>query len=257
VHWLKVRRTEVADEAIHRSDVESDTAVPDVYLALEQSRAPRFVSDDVTERSNWRRSLPINLVGAIATFVVLMVFIISKFTHGAWLVVVTIPILVLMFLAIHRHYLTVARELSMDSLEDALEPIKHTVIVPISGIHRGVIRALQYARSISSDTVTAVYVDFDEEATTKLKERWEKLNLGVRLVVLPSPYRELTRPLLRYINRVDRLRDDDVITVVLPEFVPRKWWQHLLHNQSSLLLKGALLFKEGVIVTNVPYHLKN
>jgi hypothetical protein len=105
--------------------------------------------------------------------------------------------------------------------------------------------------------VTAVYVDFDEEATTKLKERWEKLNLDVRLVVLPSPYRELTRPLLRYINRVDRLRDDDVITVVLPEFVPRKWWQHLLHNQSSLLLKGALLFKEGVIVTNVPYHLKN
>jgi hypothetical protein len=162
-----------------------------------------------------------------------------------------------MFFAIHRHYLAVARELSMDSLEDALEPIKHTVIVPISGIHRGVIRALQYAKSISSDNVTAVYVDFDEEATTKLKERWEKLNLGVRLVVLPSPYRELTRPLLRYINRVDRLRDDDVITVVLPEFVPRKWWQHLLHNQSSLLLKGALLFKEGVIVTNVPYHLRS
>ena len=257
VHWLKVRRIEVADDAIHRSDVESDIVVPDMYLALEQSKAPRFVSDEVTERTNWRRSLPINLVGAIATFVVLMVFIISKFTHGAWLVVVTIPILVLMFFAIHRHYLAVARELSMDSLEDALEPIKHTVIVPISGIHRGVIRALQYAKSISSDKVTAVYVDFDEEATTKLKERWEKLNLGVRLVVLPSPYRELTRPLLRYINRADRLRDDDVITVVLPEFVPRKWWQHLLHNQSSLLLKGALLFKEGVIVTNVPYHLRS
>ena len=257
VHWLKVRRTEVADDAIHRSDVESDIAVPDMYLALERSKAPRFVSDEVTERTNWRRSLPINLVGAIATFVVLMVFIISKFTHGAWLVVVTIPILVLMFFAIHRHYLAVARELSMDSLGDALEPIKHTVIVPISGIHRGVIRALQYAKSISSDKVTAVYVDFDEEATTKLKERWERLHLGVRLVVLPSPYRELTRPLLRYINRVDRLRDDDVITVVLPEFVPRKWWQHLLHNQSSLLLKGALLFKEGVIVTNVPYHLRS
>jgi amino acid transporter len=257
VHWLKVRRAEVADAAIHRSDVESDTAVPDIYLALEQSKAPRFVSDEVTARTRWRKSLPINLIGAIATSVVLMVFIITKFTHGAWLVLVTIPILVLMFLAIHRHYLTVARELSMDALDDALKPIRHTVIVPISGIHRGVVRALQYARSISSNGVTAVYVDFDEEATTKLRQLWKKLDLGVPLVVLPSPYRELTRPLLRYINRVDGRRDNDVITVVLPEFVPRKWWQHLLHNQSSLLLKGALLFKEGVVVANVPYHLKH
>jgi hypothetical protein len=116
--------------------------------------------------------------------------------------------------------------------------------------------ALQYAKSISPDNVTAVYVDFDEEATAKLRERWDSLNLAIKLVVLPSPYRELTRPLLRYIYRIDRQRDDDVVTVVLPEFVPKRWWQHLLHNQSSLLLKGALLFKEGIIVTNVPYHLK-
>jgi amino acid transporter len=255
MHWLKVRRQEVSDDAIHRSEVESDTAIPDVYLAMEQSKAPSFVSDEVTERSQWRRSLPVNLLGAIATAVVLAVFIISKFTHGAWLVVVTIPILVLMFLAIHKHYVSVARQLSMDTL-DPLRPIHHTVVVPISGIHRGVVNALQYARSISSENITAVYVDFDEEATAKLRERWDKLDLGVKLVVLPSPYRELTRPLLRYINRVERQRDDDVVTVVLPEFVPRKWWQHLLHNQSSLLLKAALLFKEGIIVTNVPYHLK-
>ena len=116
--------------------------------------------------------------------------------------------------------------------------------------------ALRYAKSIAPNNVTAVYVDFDEDATAKLKERWERLNLGIKLVVLPSPYRELTRPLLRFIYKVERQRDDDVVTVVLPEFVPRKWWQHLLHNQSSLLLKGALLFKEGIIVTNVPYHLQ-
>jgi amino acid transporter len=257
MHWLKVRKQASEDDAIHRSAVESDTAVPDVYLAIEQSNAPRFVTDEVTRRTNWRRSLTINLIGAVATLVVLTVFILTKFTHGAWLVVVTIPILVFMFLAIHRHYIAVARELSMDNLLGSLQPIKHTVVVPISGVHRGVLRALQYACSISPENVTAVYVDFDEEATAKLKERWDKLKLGVRLVVLPSPYRELTRPLLRYINRVERLRDDDVVTVVVPEFVPNKWWQHLLHNQSSLLLKGALLFKEGVIVTNVPYHLKN
>ena len=143
----------------------------------------------------------------------------------------------------------------MEAISDTIEPIIHTVIVPISGIHRGVMGALKYAKSIAPNNVTAVYVDFDEEATARLKERWDLLNLGIKLVILPSPYRELTRPLLRYIYKVERQRDDDIVTIVLPEFVPKKWWQHLLHNQSSLLLKGALLFKEDIIVTNVPYHL--
>ncbi len=112
----------------------------------------------------------------------------------------------------------------------------------------------QFAR-IMGDRVQAVYVDFGENATANLKEKWERLGAGVQLVVLPSPYRELTRPLLRYINRLSRENSNDMITVVLPEFIPAKWWQHVLHNQSSLLLKGSLLFKKGVIVTSVPYHL--
>lgn len=255
-HWIKVRRFEHYDESIHESQVESEHAIPDVHLALEQSGTYRFVTDDVTERTHWKKSLVINLVGAVATAVVLTVFVITKFAHGAWLVVVMIPALVLLFLAIHRHYVSVARQLSMEAISDTIEPIIHTVIVPISGIHRGVMSALKYAKSIAPNNVTAVYVDFDEEATARLKERWNKLSLGIKLVVLPSPYRELTRPLLRYIYKVERQRDDDVVTVVLPEFVPKRWWEHLLHNQSSLLLKGALLFKEGIIVTNVPYHLK-
>jgi hypothetical protein len=230
--------------------------IPDLHLAIEQSGAPRFVTDEVTERTHWKKSLVINLIGAIATAIVLAVFIFTKFMHGAWLVVVMIPALVALFLAIHRHYVSVAKQLSLESISDTIEPIIHTVIVPISGIHRGVMGALRYAKSIAPNNVTAVYIDFDEDATAKLKERWEKLNLGIKLVILPSPYRELTRPLLKYIYKVERQRDDDVVTVVLPEFVPKKWWQHLLHNQSSLLLKGALLFKEGIIVTNVPYHLQ-
>jgi len=255
-HWIKVRRHEDYDEAIHESQVESEKAIPDVALAMEQSKAPRFVTDEVTERKHWKKSLVINAVGALATAVVLTVFVITKFVHGAWLVVVMIPLLVALFTAIHHHYVSVARQLSTEDFDDALKPVNHTVIVPISGIHRGVLNALQYAKSISNDNVTAVFIDFEEEATAKLKERWDKLNLGVKLVILPSPYRELTRPLLRYIYRIDRQSDDDVLTVVLPEFVPAKWWQHLLHNQSSLLLKGRLLFKPGIIVTNVPYHLK-
>jgi hypothetical protein len=255
-HWLKVRRGEIVDDAIHRSEIESDTALPDIHLAIEQSKAPRFVSDEVTERVHWKKSLAISFFGAIATGIVLTIFIATKFIHGAWLVVVMIPLLVIMFQAIHRHYLAVARQLSLEAIDDTLEPIHHTVIVPISGIHRGVIGALRYAKSISPDNVTAVYVDFDEDATSKLRERWDKLNYGVKLEIISSPYRELTRPLLRYINRISQKNGNDLVTIVLPEFVPARWWQHLLHNQSSLLLKGALLFHEGVIVTNVPYHLR-
>lgn len=205
----------------------------------------------------WKKSIAVNAVGALATFVVLCVFITTKFIHGAWIVVVVIPLLVLLFRAIHNHYLDVAKQLSMDGLAQ-LHPIRHSVVVPISGLHRGVLTALEYAKSISRDNhLTAVYVDFDEETTAKLRDKWERWNTGVTLVVLPSPYRELTRPLLKYIKRLARQEHDDVITVVMPEFIPAKWWQHVLHNQSSLLLKAALLFKKGVIVTSVPYHLEH
>src|SRR5947208_511324 len=137
-HWLKVRRNGDDDEAIHESQIETELSVPDLHLAIEQSRAPRFVTDEVTERSHWKKSLAINLVGAIATAVVLMVFVITKFMHGAWLVVVMIPLLVMMFFAIHRHYLSVAKQLSLEVIHDTLPPIYHTMIVPISGIHRRV-----------------------------------------------------------------------------------------------------------------------
>ncbi len=183
------------------------------------------------------------------------VFIITKFLHGAWIVVVIIPVLVWMFRSIHQHYVKVAKQLSTDGLEQ-LQTIMNTVIVPISGIHRGVINALQYAKAISPDGVRAVYVDFDEEATHKLQEKWEQWGSGVELVVLPSPYRSLRRPLLRYIERLRRKGSKDYVTVVLPEFIPARWWQQLLHNQSSLLLKGSLLFKKCVVVVSVPYHLE-
>ena len=264
-HWLKTRaevrkRRAKARElppGNARSNLSTSDAqlLPDAGLAASETRRSIFVTDEVTEGSHWKKSIAINAVGAVATFIVLCVFIATKFIHGAWIVVVVIPLLVVMFRAIHKHYVGVAKQLSTEGIE-RLHPIKHTVIVPISGIHRGVIGALQYAKSIAPEHVQAVYVDFDEEATAKLREKWERWGAGVKLVVLPSPYRELTRPLLRYIARLGRKQENDMVTVVLPEFVPAKWWQHLLHNQSSLMLKGALLFKEGVIVVSVPYHLK-
>jgi amino acid transporter len=264
-HWLKVRAQSPKKKAkprrrpeddIHftQSTVDAET-LPDAELEASEESGPIFVADEVTDSSHWKKSIVINAVGAIATFIVLCVFIATKFIHGAWIVVIVVPLLVFMFRAIHKHYMVVAKQLSTEGL-GPLRPIKHTVIVPISGIHRGVVGALQYAKSIAPDHVQAVYVDFDEEATAKLREKWERWGAGVNLVVLPSPYRELTRPLLRYIARLERKNSNDVVTVLLPEFVPAKWWQHLLHNQSSLMLKGALLFKEGVIVISVPYHLK-
>jgi hypothetical protein len=264
-HWLKERadlrkkngkpfQPNKADIHFTESTIDPDS-LPDAQLTASDGRGSTFITDEVTDTSHWKRSIVISAVGALATFIVLCVFIVTKFIHGAWIVVVVIPLLVLMFRAIHKHYVGVAKQLSTEGL-DALRPIKHTVIVPISGIHRGVVGALQYAKSIAPEHVQAVYVDFDEEATAKLREKWERWGAGIKLVVLPSPYRELTRPLLRYISRLERKNNNDVVTVLLPEFVPAKWWQHLLHNQSSLMLKGALLFKEGVIVISVPYHLK-
>ena len=186
----------------------------------------------------------------------LIVFVATKFIHGAWVVVVLIPLLVLMFLKIHRHYVEVAHQLSTEGLGQ-LRPIHHQVIVPISGIHRGVITALEYAKSIAPHHVTAVYVNLDDEVTRKLREKWQQWGSGVNLVVVASPYRSLARPLLNYVDRMKRSAPNEVITIVLPEFVPAKWWQNLLHNQNTLFLKGALLFKKGVVVTNVPYHLEH
>src|SRR5215207_4201394 len=232
-HWLAVRG------AARRKEVDS-----------------KFVEDEVTSPAGWKKSILINGLGAGATFVVLCVFVVTKFVHGAWIVVVIIPLLVLMFRSIHRHYVGVARQLSTEGLV-RLHEIKNTVIVPVSGIHRGVVAALQYAKSISTDGVKAVYVDLDEDATRKLQEKWERWGSGVELVVLQSPYRSLTRPLLLYVDRLRRRGHENFVTVVLPEFVPARWWQQLLHNQSSLLLKGSLLFKKGVVVTSVPYHLEH
>ena len=222
------------------------------------AEAPMSLAEvtQLEKKSHWRKSLAINGVGAVATFVVLMVFTVTKFLHGAWIVVVLIPLLVMMFLRIHRHYFEVAQQLSTEGLE-ALRPIRHEVIVPISGLHRGVIAALEYAKSIAPHHVTAIYVNLDDETTQKLREKWQQWGSGVNLVVVASPYRSLLRPLLNYVDRVKRSSHGEVVTIVLPEFVPARWWQNLLHNQNTLFLKGALLFKRGVVVTNVPYHLEH
>jgi amino acid transporter len=247
-HWLKAGRllkTNRDASANQEKHVPAEGHQPD---------APH--AGELKEAAHWRKSIVVNGLGAIATFIVLVVLVITKFVHGAWIVVVLIPFLVALFRAVHRHYLDVANQLTTQGLE-RLRPIRHEVIVPISGIHRGVLKALEYAKAIAPEHVTAVYINLDYEATQKLRTKWSEWGEGVELVVIASPYRSLVGPLIRYVDRRMTLHPDQMVTVVLPEFIPARWWQHLLHNQSSLMLKGALLFKPNVIVTSVPYHLKS
>jgi len=210
--------------------------------------------EELKHATHWRKSIAVNGLGAFATLVVSMVLIFTKFIHGAWIVVVLIPLLVALFRAIHRHYVDVATQLTTRGAQK-VQPVRHEVIVPISGVHRGVLQALEYAKAIAHGHVTALYINVDDEATQKLREKWSGWVDGVELVVIASPYRSLVGPLVRYIDRRLTLHPGQMVTVVLPEFVPAKWWHHLLHNQSSLMLKGALLFKPNVIVISVPYHL--
>jgi amino acid transporter len=206
--------------------------------------------------AGWQRSIAVNGIGAVLTAIVLVVIVVTKFSGGAWVVLILTPLLVWLFRAVHRHYKTVAAELSLEKVP-VVEPVKrHTAVVLISGIHRGVIPALEFAKSLAQDNVTALYVDLDEEHTAKIRNKWVQWGSGVPLMVLDSPYRSLVRPILRYIDQLDEQYDDDVLSVILPEFIPSKWWQHLLHNQTALAIKGALLFRKGVVVISVPYHLE-
>jgi len=203
----------------------------------------------------WRWRLLINGTGALLTGVVTLVIAVTKFTHGAWIVVLLVPILVLMFQTVNRHYALVADQLSLEGYGGP-PPIRHTVLVPIGDVHRGVVAAVQYAKLLSPEA-KAVYVETDPAATRALEEKWIKWGMGVPLVILTSPYRSVLTPLLEYIDHLQEEQGEvrRVVTVVLPEFIPHRWWQHLLHNQTALLIKGALLFRKDVIVTDVPYHL--
>ena len=206
--------------------------------------------------AGWRPRLAINGVGAVATGIVTVVIAMTKFTHGAWIVVVVIPILVGCFVAMRHHYDDVAHQLSLENWEGP-PPMQHTVLVLIGDVHRGVVRAVQYARTLAPDAhVRGVFVETDPARTARVEEKWGTWGQGVPLVVLTSPYRSLIRPFLDYVDTIQSRGSDHMVTVVLPEFIPGRWWQHILHNQTALLLKGALLFRRNTVVADVPYLLR-
>lgn len=209
---------------------------------------------DLRERARMHRSRMINAVGGTVTGVVLVIVLITKFTHGAWIVCIAIPALFALMKGIRRHYDTVARELAPTG-EDVALPARNHAIVLVSKLHKPTLRALAYARATRPSTLEAVTVAVDPAEVARLREEWEALDLPVPLKILDSPYREVTRPVLDYVRKVRRRSPRDVVTVFVPEYVVGHWWENLLHNQSALRMKTRLLFVPGVMVTSVPWQL--
>jgi amino acid transporter len=225
-----------------------------VFLSFTLSQASMFLRTKRLKEAGWQTSALISGFGGLLTFLVLIVVVLTKTLEGAWIVIVLIPILVTVFRLTRTHYESVAGQLSLASLQVDTTPHGHIVIVPIGGVHRAVIEALRYASALAKD-VRAVYVNVNPESLVQLKKDWPVWGSHVKLVVLQSPYRSMTEPLLDYIDRMEKEHPDDYITVVLPEFVVKHWWHHLLHNQSAMVLKAALLFRPRVVTTSVPFHL--
>ncbi len=225
-----------------------------VFLSFTLSQAGMVRHWLALRTSGWRRSVAINGLGAVSTAIVLAVIAATKFIHGAWMVIALIPVMTAVFRRIHEHYTLLAKQLSLQGFEPK-KFREQIAVVPVSGIHRGVVTALQYAKTLSPH-VEAVYVDLDVDATEALRRQWDMWSGGTDLVILDSPYRSVLGPLLEYIDGLERSHPDALITVVLPSVVPAKWWHNLLHNQTAWFIKGALLFKKRVIVvTDVPHYL--
>ena len=203
----------------------------------------------------WRQGAVINAVGAVVTGIVLIVVVVSKFAIGAWVPVVVIPLIILLFNGVKRHYQHVAQALAVP--DDWRPPrLNHTVVVLVGGVHRGVLEALSYARSLAPNHLVAVTVVSDEEEQARIEEQWAARGLDIPLDIVYSPYRELSRPILKFLAEIDARWQNDIVTVLIPEFVVRRWWEQLLHNQTALFLKGRLLFRPGTVVTSVPYHVR-
>jgi len=224
-----------------------------VFVSFTLSQAGMVIHWKRLGGPGWKTSAAINGFGALVTGIVLVVVAITKTREGAWIILLLIPVHVVLFRASRRHYEEVARQLSLEGFANNTQH-ENVVLVPMSGVHRAVVQALEYAKTLSSD-VRGVYVNIDPAALSQMRGQWERWGNGVPLVVLESPYRSLMEPLLEYIEQITSQRPQDFLTIVLPEFVPARWWHHVFHNQRALLIKGSLLFKPNIVVTSVPYHL--
>jgi hypothetical protein len=207
---------------------------------------------------SWRFKMLVNGFGGFCTAIVMMIFAVTKFREGAWVVLIIIPALVKIFFTIHHHYRDLAAHLTLDRFSGLpARKTRHRVILPVSGIHQGALEALRYAKLLSDD-VTAIHVSIDPEETEKVQRKWKIWGEGTRLIILDSPFRLFIEPLLRYIEEIiDNRQPNETITIVVPQFIPSKRWHKALHMRTADFLRQELLSRPGVVVTDVPYHVYN
>jgi hypothetical protein len=233
-----------------------------VFLAFTLSQAGMVIHWLRQQGRGWHFKSLLNGLGALATGATVLIIGISKFLEGAWITVFLIPALVVMFLRIRTHYREVGRELTLHGLPPSLRPAPTPrVVIPLSGVHRGIVDAVNFAQTISKD-VTAVYVELEPGDAEAVCKKWNSLWPDIPLVVVPSPYRSIIEPLIDFLDKTDAERNDgQLATIILPEFVPAKWWQSIMHNQTAWLLKAALLYRRRErgfqrVIIDIPYHLR-
>ncbi len=226
-----------------------------VFLSFTLAQAGMVIYHQQERQKNWKSGLVINLFGALTTGVVTVILAVEKFTEGAWIVLLAIPIIIVIFRTIKGHYDSIAKQLVLPDGEYKPVAIAHTALVLVSSLHRGTIPALEYAKTLS-DKVEAVHIELHPVSTDRLRQAWNQWGCGVPLTILKSPYRSISGPLLDYIDEVEARYEHNLVTVIVPEFVPKRWWHNLLHNQTSLVIRALLRFKKGKVVTTVRYHLE-
>jgi len=224
-----------------------------VFVCFSLSQAGMVVHWRRLRDAGWSRRAWLNGLGAVATAIVAIIQVVTKFTHGAWIVVLIIPLIILLLRAIHRHYAHFAEEVRFRG-QSPLMFLHHTVVVPVNRITQATSAALVYATAISED-VRALYVETTPGDAASMRAEWDSWEIGVPLEIVPSPYRSVLRPLVRYVDGLTSSGATDLVSIVVPEIVPRRWWEHLLHNKTALFIRTAFLLRPNVIVIAVPFHV--
>lgn len=226
-----------------------------VFIPFTLSQLGMMVRWVKLKPAGWLSRFIINTIGMLTTLAITLIFIFTKFSH-VWMVFIFLPLVILLFYGIHRHYRNMSDELRINMAIDKPVIKGSTIVVPIAGITRVVNHSLSYAKSLT-DNVVAVYVGFDDEDIERMEKKWEEWNPGVRLIVLRSSYRSIIRPLMRFIDTIEwKTAETDHITVLIPQFITKHWWHYLLHNQTSLMLRAYLFTQKDVVIATVPYHLQ-
>lgn len=226
-----------------------------VFICFTTSQLGMVMHHWRLREAHWQTGILINGLGAVVTALVTLLLAVEKFMEGAWIVLLIIPSLLMLFNAIRKHYDKVNEQLALPQNGYCPLAIDHTVLVLVSTLHRGTIPALEYAKTIS-DRVEAVHIELNPESTRRLRATWEEWGCGIALTILKSPYRSITEPLMEYVDEVEDRYEHDLVTIIVPEFVTRKWWHNMLHNQTSIVIKALLRNRPGKVVTTVRYHLE-